>query len=420
MQSPEPRPGRPRALSPRALVGILVAGALLAYALSQVPLRDQVRAGPAEGEALLTARVRLDAGRWRGDALTGEVLEVDLAPDCPAPWTALAPGDRLELATAPGSAALVQGVETPWLEVRPGLVSLLRSSSPWAFPASLLTLAAATVFISTRWWRLLTSAGCGTRWGTAFRITWTSLFFNVALPGLSGGDVARAWIAVRGNPARQEAALASVAADRVFGLWAMTLVAAVAVLLGGEPFEALRLPVLGAAGGVTLAWFLYAFGPLGRLLQGDALTRLPMGQRLARLEATGGSLARSVPTVAMALALSILNHLACALSIWWVARGLGSPLGFVQVLVVSTVANTLSAIPLAPAGLGVGELLFGSLFELAGGSWAIGVASSLAWRLVLVALGLLGGAGALLPGGRELHQAFRDAATAEGPATERV
>lgn len=415
MQPPEDRPGRPRAVSPRALLGILVAAALLAYALAQVPLRDQVRAGPSADEPQLSARLSLDHGRWRGELLEGALFEVELASGSPEAWSALAPGSRLEIVRPAGAPGRVQGVETAWVEVRPGLISLLRSSSPWAFPASLLTLALATVLIATRWWILLDSSGCGTQWGTAFRITWTSLFFNVALPGLSGGDVARAWIAVRGNPARREAALASVAADRVFGLWAMTLVAAVAVLLGGEAFGALRLPVLGAAGGISLAWMLYAFGPLGRLLEAGALQRLPLGQRLARLEATGGVLARAVPTVAKALLLSALNHLACALSIWWVARGLGSPLGFVQVLVVSTVANTLSAIPLAPAGLGVGELLFGSLFELAGGSWAIGVASSLAWRLVLVALGLLGGAGALLPGGRELHRAFRDAAASEEP-----
>ncbi|MDA0947800.1 MAG: lysylphosphatidylglycerol synthase transmembrane domain-containing protein [Planctomycetota bacterium] len=416
MSPPDASSGRPRALSPRALLGVLVAAALLAYALAQVPLRDQLRAGPVEGESLLSAKITLDGGRWRGEALAGQVLELELAPGHPEGWAGLRPGDRLELLQPVAGPGRVQGVEAAWIELRPGLQSLLRSSSPWAFPASLLTLAAATLLIATRWWRLLAAAGCETRWGTAFRITWTSLFFNVALPGLSGGDVARAWIAVRGNPARQEAALASVAADRVFGLWAMTLVAAVAVLLGGEAFETLRLPVLGAAGGISFAWFLYAFGPLGRVLGTGVLSRLPMGQRLARLEATGGGLARAVPTVLVALALSVLNHLACALSIWWVARGLGSQLGFVPVLVVSTVANTLSAIPLAPAGLGVGELLFGSLFELAGGSWAIGVASSLAWRLVLVALGLLGGAGALLPGGRELHRAFRDAAASEDPS----
>ena len=122
--------------------------------------------------------------------------------------------------------------------------------------------------------------------------------------------------------------------------------------------------------------------------------------------------------VGLALALSSLNHLACALSIWLVASGLGSDLGFLEVLVVSTVANTLSAIPVAPAGLGVGELLFGSLFELAGGSWAIGVATSLAWRLVLVGLGLLGGAGALLPGGRQLHREFRSAAAPVGDSAD--
>ena len=109
----------------------------------------------------------------------------------------------------------------------------------------------------------------------------------------------------------------------------------------------------------------------------------PAGGTPGLLEGAGGRLARNPPLVGLALALSSLNHLACALSIWLVAIGLGSDLGFLEVLVVSTVA-TLSAIPGTGRARG-GGALFGSLFELAE-AWAIGVATSLAWRLVLVGL----------------------------------
>ena len=405
----------------RAAIGILIAVGLLAYALSQVPLEDRLRAGTGPDQVLLDVRLDLDGGRWRGNALSGAVTAVDTQPAEPAAWGGLRIGDRLELEIEEvQSEGLVRGAvagePASWLELRPGLPSLLRTAEPLAFPASLATLALATLLIATRWWRLLRALECGTRWRNAMRITWTSLFFNVALPGLSGGDVARAWIAVRGNPEKQEAALVSVAADRVFGLWAMTLVALIAVSLGGARFEALRVPVAIAAGGLSAGWLIYSFGPLGSWLTPERLARLPLGDRLVQIEGAGGRLARNTPLVGLAMVLSGLNHLACALSIWLVAQGLGSDLGFLQVLVVSTVANTLSAIPVAPAGLGVGELLFGSLFELAGGSWAIGVATSLAWRLVLVGLGLLGGAGALLPGGRQLHREFKSAAAA-GKAT---
>ena len=412
--SPDAKGGRLR-----AVLGILIASGLLAYALAQVPLEDRLRAGPNQDEVILDLRLELDGGRWRGADLAGRITGIDTQPTDPAAWRDLAVGDRVEVGLAEGGDGqgapdTVAGIPIPWLELRPGLPSLLRTADPLAFPASLATLALATLLIATRWWRLLRALGCGTTWRNGMRITWTSLFFNVALPGLSGGDVARAWIAVRGNPEKREAALVSVAADRVFGLWAMTLVALCAVTLGGSRFEALRVPVALAAGGLSVGWLLYSFGPLGSWVTPERLARLPLGERLVQLEGAGGSLARNPPLVGLALVLSSLNHLACALSIWLVASGLGSDLGFLEVLVVSTVANTLSAIPVAPAGLGVGELLFGSLFELAGGSWAIGVATSLAWRLVLVGLGLLGGAGALLPGGRQLHREFRSAATPVG------
>jgi uncharacterized membrane protein YbhN (UPF0104 family) len=72
------------------------------------------------------------------------------------------------------------------------------------------------------------------------------------------------------------------------------------------------------------------------------------------------------------------------------------------------VANTLTAVPISPGGLGVGEVLFGSLFEVAGSVYMLGVASSFTYRLVMMAAGLLGGLALVLPGGGSLMADFRE------------
>ncbi|HPF15837.1 MAG TPA: lysylphosphatidylglycerol synthase domain-containing protein, partial [Planctomycetota bacterium] len=92
---------------------------------------------------------------------------------------------------------------------------------------------------------------------------------------------------------------------------------------------------------------------------------------------------------------------------------LGSALGdnhsFHDYVCIAAVMNTLSAVPISPGGLGVGEVLAGSLLRLAGGSYTIGVAASITYRLGMFLQGLLGGLVLLLPGGAALRQEWREA-----------
>ena len=199
----------------------------------------------------------------------------------------------------------------------------------------------------------------------------------------------------------------------------MTLVAMAAVSTSGPRFESLRLPVAAAAAGLTLCWVVYTLeGPRRWLRLEERISRLPKGSFLVDLDRVGRNLAQRPKVVITALCISTANHLTSAGAIFWLAQGLGENLTFHQILVISTVANTLSAIPLAPGGLGVGEILFGGLFRMAGGSWALGVGTSLAWRLELLAVGLIGGLSSLLPGGRKLRQDFRAVAVGEQPGVD--
>lgn len=391
-------------------LGAVLAMALLYFALRGVPLQDELLLSSERGLPAIHVGVeQVGPGSAR-------VLAVSVEEGLAEPLLSLSREiEEGTLAPLPDESPVLDwewhGTLVPHAEFRPGLPTLLGGLSPLSLLAAVLTLASATLLVATRWALLLSWVGCATRWASAFRILWTSLFFNVVLPGLSGGDVARAWLAVQGHPGRGVHALASVAADRILGLWALTLLALPAVFLGGRPFEVLVVPVAVASLGLTVCWGLYAFAGLGGWLSGSSwFERIPGGSSLLRLHRVGLELAQQPGRVGISLLLSVGNHLVCAGSALWIARGLGAELGFVDLIVVTTVANTLSAVPLAPAGLGVGELAFGSLFELAGGDWSVGVATSLVWRMTLVLLGLIGGLGALLPGGRELHASFRRAA----------
>ena len=60
--------------------------------------------------------------------------------------------------------------------------------------------------------------------------------------------------------------------------------------------------------------------------------------------------------------------------------------------VIFPVVQTVSALPLAPAGWGVGETLYGTFFRSFGSSFTLGVAVSVLFRLTSqVGFGLIGG-----------------------------
>ncbi|MEZ6020349.1 MAG: lysylphosphatidylglycerol synthase domain-containing protein [Planctomycetota bacterium] len=101
--------------------------------------------------------------------------------------------------------------------------------------------------------------------------------------------------------------------------------------------------------------------------------------------------------------------MAASTALFLLGRAMGDTHGLLDYVCVGTIMNTLSAVPLSPGGLGVGEVLAGSLLKLAGSSYTIGVAASITYRLCMFFLGLLGGLGLLVPGGTDIGKEFRQA-----------
>jgi uncharacterized membrane protein YbhN (UPF0104 family) len=69
------------------------------------------------------------------------------------------------------------------------------------------------------------------------------------------------------------------------------------------------------------------------------------------------------------LAISIVNHILAITAVILCARALGDySLSAYQFFLLAPMALVTTAIPIAPAGLGVGHVAFGALFSLAGSS----------------------------------------------------
>lgn len=388
----------------RSLVAVLrplFAVVLLGFVAYSVPWRDRLLwTDPASGRELGVAGRIL--GDWRADEVRFAVApEEEIEPSWPPEVAAdLARGEPIVLSrTALGPLASTTH------EWRPGMINAFRElQAKWLWLAMALFLAAAATSI-TRWWRLLSIAGCPTTWMTAMRLTFLGFFFNLVVPGLTGGDVIKAVLVVRENPSRRADALVSVIVDRGIGLVVLVGLAACVVLFSEAHFEEVRAPVVLTFLGMTFAlWLAIHSGPRRWLRIDKLLARAPQKERLQSLDRALRLYADHPLEMAGACVLSALNHAFIAAGIMFIGIAFGDTLDWIEYLGITAIANTVSSLPVAPAGWGVGEATFGYLFHLLGSAASLGVAVSVTYRLLMMALGLAGGVFLLMPGARGVRE----------------
>ena len=380
----------------------LLALAILAFVLSKVPWRDTVSYTP-EGQDKLTITGTLQ-GAWRGQM-------VEFLPDQDADIAAW-PASIVEAASAQTYTSIVRQ-PTGSFEWQPGMPRVFSEIDPGGLlPAMLLVLIGPLVFASARWWRLLALAGCATRFLVAMRLTMLSLFFNLVMPGLTGGDL----VVVRRHPDRRADALVTVVIDRALGLVVLVGLACAVVLATGDRFAELKLWVTLAFLGLVFALWMLMHPGARRLFRFDAIiARLPQRERFEKVDAALQQYARHPSEMVIAVLLTVGNHLSIAGATYFLARAYGERLlSYLDMLAIASVANTISAIPLSPSGWGVGEFAFSKLFSMVEADPTVGVAVSITFRLLMMALGLAGGLLLLLPGGEDVRSGIEEAKGEEG------
>lgn len=380
-----------------ALLRLCFALGLLAFVGSILPWQDRLRWVDGPHKVEIPGEIE---GAWGDDAIRFRHLGGDgIPPEWPADTrSALALGGFVPVAHKPDP-----GNEAHY-EWQPGMPRVFHEMEPsglWIAMAMLLVSAISSV---SRWWRLLALAGCRTSWWNSLRLTFLGFFFNLVVPGLTGGDVIKAVLVVRENPQRRADALVTVIVDRGLGLVVLAGLATGVVLMTGDQFHDLRWPVILCFLAMLLA-ILFAVHPLPRRVLGISklLERLPQRERLKSLERALREYLHHPGEMLLAVGFSVVNQCGIAAAVMAIGSAFGAHMSFATYLGIIAIANTVSSLPIAPSGLGVGEVLIGYLFHMLGSTQSLGVAVSVTYRLLTVVLNLSGGVFLLLPGGKEVR-----------------
>ncbi|TAH38479.1 MAG: flippase-like domain-containing protein [Planctomycetota bacterium] len=302
--------------------------------------------------------------------------------------------------TAEGGERVFRPPLPPDHQLRPGFFTLLAGMRIPPFLLGLVLWGVLLAFVTLRWMILLRAVGVPTSYRNALRLCFVGYFFNIIMPGLTSGDLVRAALVTRGLEGNRARAFMSVLVDRVIGLFSLLVLAGLVLFFGGVHIEGAP-PWLGVVRRYVLLILalaivlpaLYLSRRARRLLGIEWLLRkLPFQQKVAVLDDALTVYRERPGAVGAALGLSVVLQACGVLSFWLMAQALGADLTLPQVYVAFPVVQTVSSLPLAPSGFGVGETMFALFFRGFGSTATLGVATSIVFRLVTqVGVGLLGG-----------------------------
>lgn len=299
----------------------------------------------------------------------------------------------------------------------------------WLMGCGLVLVANCLAMI--RWHLLMHSVGLNTTIGTALRLGFIGVFFNNVVPGLTGGDLVKAIYVTRENPSQRASAAISVAVDRIIGIVSLAIIAAVVIPLNFDKYGEAAIGIYGflAVAGLGAVFTLSrrAKAALRGLMGRSEASSSEGGKLLGALRKFDQAVSMyrdRLGTVVLAVFMSFAVHMLIIFALYLFANAIATggletlqrqPEVFVDGAGPAAVAQqthdleTLrnlgltaycsivpiimigSAVPVAPAGWGVGEVLFVHFFKAVSVEESLALALSFTYRITVLLVSLIGG-----------------------------
>ena len=249
---------------------------------------------------------------------------------------------------------------------------LARAFEHWPLMLAILGLGyCQTAIISYRWRLLLRAQEISLNFRRAFGLTMIGQLFNVAIPGSVGGDLVKGYYITRAAADRKTQAATSIVMDRYTGMVALFFLGAVMALANWS--ETSRTPATRSLGAISVMVCVVSMAGLyAALYAGGRLSQWTFLPGFARNAFSALHEYRRKPSAApVALALSLLNQSITCTSYYLALRSAGAgDIPAAQIFLVAPLGFAAGALPLSPAGIGVGQAAFFGLFHMVAPAYA--------------------------------------------------
>lgn len=242
----------------------------------------------------------------------------------------------------------------------------------WEFgPFAFLLMALNLFFTSERWRNLLKTQNVNQPPWAAFKLTMIGVFFNFAMPGGVGGDVIKAYYFAKDAHGPRVVAITSVLIDRVMGLYAMVLMALGVMIYDID--HVLSIPSLHSlfifivllfvgfniAMAMIFSKKLHQSGWMHRLF-----ARLPLSAKTTKLYESLYLYGHSKKILIYAVAISLVGQTCTILLLALAGTASGTIVPLKTYFLVAPLGFMAIAIPISPAGVGIGQAAFYFLFNI--------------------------------------------------------
>lgn len=265
-------------------------------------------------------------------------------------------------------------------------------ANPWLLFIAASLHGLVLVIGAWRWQLLLHAQNISATWGKTFQLTLIGFFFNLAVPGAVGGDVAKMGYLARMKKGQTAEGVFSIVVDRLFGVFGLFFVAAISVfaawpMLTDLPPESAFIrqaaivvalgSIAGIAGLVAMEFHaallnlpgIRKFWPVA-----ERIVPRKIGEIVVRLVTALDIYRKNKPVLVRAFLISVCIHTLLGAELYTVGRAMAEQDTPVRAYFLTTqVANAVASVPITPGGVGLRDKstqeflsAFGMAPELAG------------------------------------------------------
>ena len=356
-----------------------------------------------------TEPVSIERGAIYRDLLNPTDRFIILDPSMPGTGVrALYTGSRA-LCTS-GTLALVSGigpdqlewssrhVESVGLRYAADVLSDALTNWQWLLAGAVVYIVA-VLGLTARWQLVLYAQGVLVSWNRALSMSLVGFFFNSFMPGSTGGDLAKGFLATRGTVERKAEAFSTVFIDRLLGVPVLLLLGGVVVCIRARFFLAhaatraaffFMLVVLICFSAILVAafgWNLFERWAFLRRLE----ERTALGPLVRRIYEAFFLCRRRPTLLARAFGLSLASQLLVIVTAFCYGTSLGITASAWDYVSLFPIILSVSAIPITPGGLGVREGATVALLGVVGVPAVSALPLSLLLYFSTIFVGLVGG-----------------------------
>jgi len=243
-------------------------------------------------------------------------------------------------------------------------------SSPLYLTYAFLFMFLSAFACSLRWYFLIQPQNLIISFRSVFSLTMIGNFFNTFLPGSVGGDVVKAWYIAGRAPEAKTRAIFTVLMDRILGLIVILMCGALAVIFFQSKNPRREIQMLSQTLWIVVlssvvigAAFWWAKKFPGRDKVGQFARKWSI---VSKVLDAAHLYSKHIPTILISFGLTAVSIIGQCFMYKILGDILNVPLSLSDYFFIVPVAVTVTAVPLLPGGIGLGQVAFFTLFQWCG------------------------------------------------------